>query len=81
MFLTKPNNDENYQDLSGEYETMYESMKPTDATIDKVPFIVRDFIIGKYIIIKITELMLLTLLLWKIFLYFITECNFNDSII
>ena len=53
MFLTKSDNDENYQDVSAEYETMYDNMQPTDATIHEHSFIVRNFIIGKYIIIKV----------------------------
>lgn len=33
-------------DVSEQYEILYKNMVPSDATIHRTPFIVRDFIVG-----------------------------------
>lgn len=35
-----------YEDRSEEYETLYTHMAPSDATLQRQPFMVNDFIVG-----------------------------------
>lgn len=35
------------EDRSEEYEYLYAQLVPSDATLERLPFIVRDFIVGK----------------------------------
>lgn len=48
FFLRYNYEEDNYEDRSEEYEIIYSNMVPSDASLQRAPFVVRDFIVCRY---------------------------------